>query len=388
MTDTAPSKLQQLRDLSVVVADTGDYDAIKRLKPVDCTTNPTLVKKALDLPVYAELIERELAWGRQQSGDREAVVHAVADRLTIGVGALLSTLVPGRVSTEVDADLAHDTAATVAKARQFIQMYADAGVPREKIGLLVNTSVSRDFLEPSTASIVSGNLGLGENCQNFDVANACLAFLNGMDIASRMIERGEIDYALVVDGETADLAYEKTMERMTRADVTEEDFRNELATLTLGSGAAAMVLARAELAPGAPRYKGGVTRAATEWNKLCRGNLDGMITDTRLLLIEGIKLATKTFEVAKQKLGWVAAELDEFVIHQVSKVHTAAFTKAMGIDPKKVMTIFNEHGNIGPASVPIVLSKLREMGRLKKGDRVALLGIGSGLNCSMAEVVW
>jgi len=130
---STPSKLSQLRELSVVVADTGDYDAIKRLQPVDCTTNPTLVKKALDLPVYAELIERELAWGRQQGGDREAVVHAVADRLTIGVGALLSTLVPGRVSTEVDADQAHDTAATVAKARQFIQMYADAGVPREKI---------------------------------------------------------------------------------------------------------------------------------------------------------------------------------------------------------------------------------------------------------------
>ncbi|HEL2966908.1 TPA: transaldolase [Stenotrophomonas maltophilia] len=128
-----PSKLSQLRELSVVVADTGDYEAIKRLQPVDCTTNPTLVKKALDLPVYAELIERELAWGRQQTGDREAVVHAVADRLTIGVGALLSTLVPGRVSTEVDADQAHDTTATVAKARQFIQMYADAGVPREKI---------------------------------------------------------------------------------------------------------------------------------------------------------------------------------------------------------------------------------------------------------------
>ncbi|HBG88811.1 MAG TPA: transaldolase [Stenotrophomonas sp.] len=127
------SKLSQLRELSVVVADTGDYDAIKRLQPVDCTTNPTLVKKALDLPVYAELIERELAWGRQQDGDREAVVHAVADRLTIGVGALLSTLVPGRVSTEVDADQAHDTEAKVAKARRFIQMYADAGVPREKI---------------------------------------------------------------------------------------------------------------------------------------------------------------------------------------------------------------------------------------------------------------
>ncbi len=269
-----------------------------------------------------------------------------------------------------------------------VKALADAGIDPDKVGLLVNTSVSRDYLEPSTASIVSGNLGLPDTCQNFDVANACLAFLNGMDIASRMIERGEIDYALVVDGETANLAYEKTLERMTRADATEADFKREMATLTLGSGAAAMVLARSELAPGAPRYKGGVTRAATEWNKLCRGNLDGMITDTRMLLVEGIKLAQKTFEVATQKLGWVASELDEFVVHQVSKVHTAAFTKAMGIDPRKVLTIFGEHGNIGPASVPIVLSKLREMGRLKKGSRVALLGIGSGLNCSMAEVVW
>ena len=269
-----------------------------------------------------------------------------------------------------------------------VKALADAGIDPDKVGLLVNTSVSRDYLEPSTASIVSGNLGLPDTCQNFDVANACLAFLNGMDIASRMIERGEIDYALIVDGETANLAYEKTLERLQRTDATEEQFRNEMATLTLGSGAAAMVMARAELAPGAPRYRGGVTRAATEWNSLCRGNLDGMVTDTRLLLIEGVKLAQKTFEVARQKLGWVASELDEFVVHQVSKVHTAAFTKAMGIDPRKVLTIFGEHGNIGPASVPIVLSKLREMGRLKKGNRIALLGIGSGLNCSMAEVEW
>ena len=264
----------------------------------------------------------------------------------------------------------------------------DAGIDGSQVGLLVNTSVSRDYLEPSTASIVSGNLGLGENCQNFDVANACLAFINGMDIAARMIERGEIDYALVVDGETANLAYKMTLERMKAPDVTEEQFRNELATLTLGCGAAAMVMSRSELAPDAPRYKGGVNRAATEWNKLCRGNLDRMVTDTRMLLIEGLKLAQKTFIAAKLALGWAVDELDQFVIHQVSQVHTQAFIKAFGIDPKKVLTIFGEHGNIGPASVPIVLSKLKELGRLKKGDRIALLGIGSGLNCSMAEVVW
>ena len=133
MTASHPSKLTQLRELSVVVADTGDYEAIKRLKPVDCTTNPTLVKKALDLPVYAELIEHELAWGRQQGGDGDSVVAEVADRLTVGVGTRLAGLVPGRVSTEVDADLAHDSAATIAKAHKFIAMYAERGVPREKV---------------------------------------------------------------------------------------------------------------------------------------------------------------------------------------------------------------------------------------------------------------
>ncbi|MEQ4575573.1 MAG: 3-oxoacyl-ACP synthase III [Gammaproteobacteria bacterium] len=283
-----------------------------------------------------------------------------------------------------DEDVQASDAATLA-ARKALE---DAGIGADRVGLVVNTSVSRDYLEPSTASIVCGNLGVGDHCMAFDVANACLAFINGMDIAARMLERGEIDYALVVDGETANLVYEKTIDRLLKMEATEQDFRDELAALTLGCGAAAMVMARSELVPEAPRYKGGVTRSATEWNKLCRGNMDRMVTDTRMLLLEGIKLAEKTFVAAKQALGWTVDELNQFVIHQVSRPHTAAFIKNFGIDPSKVMTIFGEHGNIGPASVPIVLSKLKELGRLKKGDRIALLGIGSGLNCSMAEVVW
>ncbi|MCF7222828.1 3-oxoacyl-ACP synthase III [Marilutibacter chinensis] len=320
---------------------------------------------------------------RLSSDEINARLKPTLDRLGIRIDVLKD--IAGINARRLwDGEMQASDAATLAG----VKALADAGIEPDRVGLLVNTSVSRDYLEPSTASIVAGNLKLSENCQNFDVANACLAFINGMDIASRMIERGEIDYALVVDGETAGLAYEKTLERLTAPDATEEQFRNELATLTLGCGAAAMVLARSELAPGAPRYRGGVTRAATQWNGLCRGNLDRMVTDTRLLLSEGLKLAQNTWVAARSALGWVADELDEFVIHQVSQVHTKAFVKAFGIDPEKVLTIFGEHGNIGPASVPIVLSKLREMGRLKKGDRVALLGIGSGLNCSMAEVVW
>ncbi len=130
---TSASKLEQLRELSVVVADTGDADAIARLKPVDCTTNPTLVRKALDLPIYADLVERELERAGDLDGDIDTVARKVVDRLTIGVGRKLAGLVPGRVSTEVDADLSFDTEATIAKARQFIEMYQDAGVQRERV---------------------------------------------------------------------------------------------------------------------------------------------------------------------------------------------------------------------------------------------------------------
>ncbi|WAC61638.1 transaldolase [Pseudoxanthomonas sp. SL93] len=153
MNSAAPSKLQQLRELSVVVADTGDYDAIKRLKPVDCTTNPTLVKKALDLPVYAELIEEQLAWAREQGGG-DALVNDVVDRLTIGVGAKLSGLIPGRVSTEVDADLAYDTAATVAKARKFVQMYAEQGIGRDRI--LIKVASTWEGVEAARALQAEG----------------------------------------------------------------------------------------------------------------------------------------------------------------------------------------------------------------------------------------
>ncbi|MEQ8514558.1 MAG: 3-oxoacyl-[acyl-carrier-protein] synthase III C-terminal domain-containing protein, partial [Chromatocurvus sp.] len=135
-------------------------------------------------------------------------------------------------------------------------------------------------------------------------------------------------------------------------------------------------------------YRGSVTRAATQFNQLCQGNMDRMRTDTRTLLSEGLKLAAQTFEATGAAFGWVAGELDQFIIHQVSKVHTESLVNVLGLDPDKVHAIYPHRGNIGPASVPFVLASVAEAGKLRKGDRVALLGIGSGLNCSMAEVVW
>ena len=275
-------------------------------------------------------------------------------------------------------------AATMAAEKAIEQV----GLERSKIGVIINTSVCRDYLEPSTACIVHGNLGLADDCVNFDVGNACLAFLNGMDIAARMIERHEVDYALIVDGESSAEITEATIERMLDPSMSKKQFRSEFASLTLGSGAAAMVMARKDLAPEGHQYRGSVTRAATEFNKLCQGHMHQMVTDTRTLLTEGLKLAAKTFHAACSAMGWVASELDQFVIHQISKVHTDSIVKLLGLDPEKVHAIYPEMGNIGPASVPMVLAKIVEMGKLKRGDRVALLGIGSGLNCSMAEVIW
>lgn len=123
------SALDQLRDMTVVVADTGDMDAIRKLKPVDCTTNPSLILKALQSPAYADLVEREIEAGK--AAGRSPL--EIADALTVGVGAELSTLVPGRVSTEVDANLSFDVDAAAAKARALIAAYEARGVGRDRI---------------------------------------------------------------------------------------------------------------------------------------------------------------------------------------------------------------------------------------------------------------
>jgi transaldolase len=127
------SKLDQLRSMTVVVADTGEIEAVRRLRPQDCTTNPTLLLKAAETPAYAGLVDEALAWGRRQSGAREAVVAAICDRLAVSFGTELSNIVPGRVSTEVDADLSFDTEGTIARARAVIAAYEQRGVPRERI---------------------------------------------------------------------------------------------------------------------------------------------------------------------------------------------------------------------------------------------------------------
>jgi transaldolase len=124
-----PSKLDQLRTMTTIVADTGDMESIRAYQPTDSTTNPSLIFKAAQLPAYAYLFDEALAWGRKSGASPAAVV----DRLTISFGVELTRIVPGRVSTEVDADLSFDVAGALAKAHAILAAYAERGVPRERI---------------------------------------------------------------------------------------------------------------------------------------------------------------------------------------------------------------------------------------------------------------
>jgi 3-oxoacyl-[acyl-carrier-protein] synthase-3 len=262
---------------------------------------------------------------------------------------------------------------------------SESGVDPASIGLMVNTSVSRQYLEPATAASVHDAIGLPQSCQNFDVTNACLGFLNGMEIAGAMIDTGFIDYALVVDGEDSRGVQEGTIRRLSAPDVTAKDVIAQFATLTLGSGAAAMLLGRADRHPEGHRIVAAVSRAETKHHELCVGDNELMRTDLKGLLDAGLGLSENLWADAAQDFDW-SSGMDRYAIHQVSQVHTNALCEKLGIDPDRAPRTFPTRGNIGPVSVPFTLAG--EVDGLSEDDRVLLMGIGSGLNATCVEIMW
>ncbi|MEW9797177.1 transaldolase [Alteromonas sp. CYL-A6] len=127
------NQLASLREMTTVVADTGDIEAIKKYQPVDATTNPSLLLKAAGLPQYASLIDDAVAWAKLQSNDSATQLTDAADKLAVAIGKEISAIIPGRVSTEVDARLSFDTDATIEKARRLVQLYRDEGVDKSRI---------------------------------------------------------------------------------------------------------------------------------------------------------------------------------------------------------------------------------------------------------------
>ncbi|MCU6481271.1 MULTISPECIES: 3-oxoacyl-ACP synthase III [Arthrobacter] len=276
---------------------------------------------------------------------------------------------------------AFDDAAIEAGAKAL----AEAGIEAGQIGLLINTSVTRRNLEPSVAVKIHNGLGLPSSAMNFDLANACLGFVNGMTLAANMIDSGQIKYALIVAGEDAQATQETTFRRLNAETSTREDYLREFATLTLGSGAAAAVIGPASDHPGAHRILGGVSRAGTSHHELCVGGPDGMFTDTKGLLDNGLELVTNAWDEAHTD-GWDWRKMDRYVTHQVSNSYTNAIIKAVDLVRSKVPVTFPKWGNVGPASLPMTLAQ--EAQTLSAGDRVLCMGVGSGLNTTMMEIAW
>ncbi len=300
-------------------------------------------------------------------------------------GGLLSGLAGITARRWWETDTTYADAATLAGRKAIVA----AGIDPSEVGLLINTSVCRDHLEPSISVDVHDQLSLSPACLNFDLANACLGFINGIHVAGLMLDAGQIDYALIVDGEGSRTLQEATLARLKDTAATAMDVFSNFASLTLGSGAAAMVLTRTDLYAGdarAHRLIAGESRAATQHNKLCVGTITEMTTDSRALLDAGTIASQETWaEALVRHPHW--ADLDRYIIHQVSQVHTDTITSSLGIDPARTPISFPQLGNLGPASIPYTLSLFQEA-LLNSGDKVGFLGIGSGINTTAMEVEW
>lgn len=259
-----------------------------------------------------------------------------------------------------------------------------AGVEPEKIGVCINASVTRPHLEPGISAKVHAELGLPRSCMAFDVTNACLGVVNSLQLAGTMIDAGQIEYALIVASEGARQMQEASIERLRSGGATKQDVKDAFATMTLGSGAVGLVLGRADAHPDGHRIVGGITRAGTEHHELCIGGMDGMRTNSRRLFVEGLTLATEAWNEAKKEWDW--ADMDWYVAHQTSTAHIAGLCDTLGLPMEKFPLTIDTYGNIGPVALPFTLGVSQD--KMHKGDRVLLMGIGSGLNTSFTEVEW
>lgn len=268
------------------------------------------------------------------------------------------------------------------------KLFEDLDLDPHRVGVIINASVSKDYIEPSVAAIIHGKLNLSDQCLNFDISNACMGFMNAMQIVATMIEAGQIDYGLIVAGEDSRYITEMTIQRLLQSDCNEQIFRDNFATLTLGSGAVAMVMARAELVPQGHRLIKGINLANTRYSYLCHGQVDHMYCDSVGLFNAGMGLLKRMVNYAKHEMGWEPANQDEFIFHQVNAVYTNTFAKHIGVGKDKMFVIYPEYGNIGPCTIPVSLAKAREAGNLAPGKKVSLVCIGSGINCAIFEVIW
>ncbi|MEM0964627.1 MAG: 3-oxoacyl-ACP synthase III [Verrucomicrobiota bacterium] len=261
-----------------------------------------------------------------------------------------------------------------------------------EIDLLIHAAVSRDRLEPATAAYVHKELELPKHTQIFDLSNACLGFLNAMVTAGAMIEAGLIRTALLVAGENGRPLQEETMATLLSGNFSRKTIKPFFANLTIGCGAVGMVLCHEDCldGPGIGQLEFGVSGTDGSFSHLCEGDSsDGgglvMQTDSEALLEAGIGLASETWEKFKKEDPF-PEDFQRVITHQVGKTHQRKLHEALSIDPDLDYPTYPFLGNVGSVACPITLSLAYENGIVNPGERVALLGIGSGLSSVMLGV--
>lgn len=273
---------------------------------------------------------------------------------------------------------------------------ADTTIQPDDIGMLIYGGVCRDYLEPATACAVADTIGVSPRALVCDVSNACLGVLNGMIQVANAIEMGQIKAGLVVSCESARQIVNLTIKRMLES----EDmavFKHCLATLTGGSGAVAVLMARDDSGQKPRRLFGGVIRNDVSQHPLCTWGPDTgipatqpmlMNTDSVNVLKHGVALGTATYHDFQQAFLDGSGEPDKIICHQVGSAHQETILKALNISKEKDFSTYPYLGNIGTVSLPITLAIAQERGFLENGDRVGLFGIGSGLNCLLLGLEW
>ncbi|MCP4502458.1 MAG: 3-oxoacyl-ACP synthase III [Deltaproteobacteria bacterium] len=336
--------------------------------------------------VRIESLVHELAPHRVETLGIEDELAATYQRLGIPKNCLVGlTGIEARRFWQEDTPLS--LPATRA-AEAALAKIGDVKTMKRKVGMLINTSVSKEYLEPSQAAFVHGDLGLQPGCENFDVANACLGFLTGLNLAASRIENGEITHALVIAAESSRKVVRSTIERLKAPDSTMQDYKDFLPTLTLGSGAVAVLLAHESVSTTSHVFHGTVSVAATEFNRVCLGTYDWMRTDASTLLTEGVALAKRTYRAANAAFGWSRKGVDQYINHQVGATHLATLYRSLELPTDRAYLTYPGFGNMGAAALPFTLALAVEDGTVKEGDNLAFMGIGSGLNCAMAHVTW
>ncbi|CAH2031279.1 3-oxoacyl-ACP synthase III [Trichlorobacter ammonificans] len=270
------------------------------------------------------------------------------------------------------------------------------GIRPADIGALLYTGVCREQFEPATACRVADGLGISGAVVVQDLSNACLGVLSGMlDIANR-IELGQIRAGLVVSSESAREINEEMIARML-AERNMQQFAGALATLTGGSGAVAVLLSDGSFGNRGHRLLGGITMAEPRHHGLCLWGVqpDGtggyrqtMTTDGVNVMNHGVELGRRTWQAFLPEVGWQAEQVDRVICHQVGSAHQKMILETLGIAEEKDFTTFEYLGNMGTVSLPLTAALAVERDILLAGDKVAFLGIGSGLNCMMLAVEW